>query len=70
MNPIDYIIILIVLLIIGAALFYIIRAKKKGQKCIGCPFSKTCNKNTCNKKINNKYWQDYKLPIILRNSLL
>ena len=53
MNPIDYIIILFVLLIIGAALFYIIRAKKKGQKCIGCPFSKTCNKNTCNKKINN-----------------
>ena len=54
MNPIDYIIILIVLLIIGAALFYIIRAKKKGQKCIGCQYNKKCNKNTCNKKINNK----------------
>ena len=55
MNPIDYIIILIVLLIIGAALFYIIRAKKKGQKCIGCPFSKTCSKNSCNKNLNNKW---------------
>ena len=31
-----------IVLIIALALFYIIRAKKKGQKCIGCPYSKTC----------------------------
>ncbi len=32
--------------IIGAAVFYIIRAKKQGQKCIGCPNSKSCS-GTC-----------------------
>ncbi len=32
-----------VLLIIGGlAAAYLIRAKKRGQKCIGCPYSKEC----------------------------
>lgn len=31
------IIILILLLIIGAAAGYVIKAKKSGRKCIGCP---------------------------------
>ena len=34
----------IIVLIIGLALFYIIKAKKRGRKCIGCPNSKTCGK--------------------------
>lgn len=29
--------ILVLILIVGSALFYVIRAKKRGQKCIGCP---------------------------------
>ena len=33
---------IVVILIFGAAL-YIYRAKKNGQKCIGCPYSKECN---------------------------
>ena len=45
MKPIDFIIITVILLIIGAAVFYIIKAKKHGQKCIGCSHSKTCSKN-------------------------
>ena len=28
--------------IIGGAVFYIVRAKRKGVKCIGCPAAKTC----------------------------
>ena len=28
--------------ILGLAVFAIVRAKKKGQKCIGCPDSGTC----------------------------
>ncbi len=32
----------IITAIVAVALAYIIRAKKKGQKCIGCPDSKTC----------------------------
>ena len=37
MNPVDYIILGIVLAIGAFAAGYIIRAKKKGKKCIGCP---------------------------------
>ena len=33
----DFIVILIVLTIVGLAAGYVIRAKKKGRKCIGCP---------------------------------
>lgn len=35
--------VLVLALIIGGAVFYIIRAKKSGQKCIGCPHSKQCS---------------------------
>ena len=45
MELIDWIVMGAVLLIIGAALWYIIRAKKHGQKCIGCPDSKACSGN-------------------------
>ena len=31
-----------IVLIIGGALFYIIRSKKKGKKCIGCPYGDSC----------------------------
>ncbi len=37
--------ILLIVLIVGFAVAYIIRAKKSGQKCIGCPDSKTCSGN-------------------------
>lgn len=33
----DYLVIGIILLILGLAVFYIIKEKKKGKKCIGCP---------------------------------
>jgi hypothetical protein len=39
---IDLIIILILLLILGGAGLYVYRAKKAGQKCIGCPMAKQC----------------------------
>ena len=47
----DIIIITVVAVIVAAAAAYVIRAKKKGRKCIGCPHSGSCgNKNcTCNK---------------------
>jgi len=32
----------VLLLIVGGALAYIIRAKRKGVKCIGCPAAKSC----------------------------
>lgn len=36
------IVILILAAVLGAAFGYIIRAKKKGRKCIGCPDSGHC----------------------------
>lgn len=48
MKLIDLIIIAVIVLIIGAAVLYIIKAKKSGQKCVGCPYSKTCGKSSKN----------------------
>ena len=31
-----------ILLIIGGAVVYIIKAKKGGSKCVGCPHAKDC----------------------------
>ena len=38
----DVLIVAIVLIIIGIAAGYIIKEKRSGAKCIGCPSSKTC----------------------------
>ena len=43
----DIIIVAVLVLIIGSASFYIYRAKKSGQKCIGCPSSKECSGKSC-----------------------
>ena len=40
---IDIIVVSVIVLVIAFASFYIYRAKKKGQKCIGCPCSKDCS---------------------------
>ena len=56
----DVIAIAVIALIIGGAVAYIIKAKKAGQKCIGCPYSKTCSGNcggcsgNCNEKNEGK----------------
>ncbi len=34
--------IIAIILIIGSALLYIVKAKKSGRKCIGCPDGCTC----------------------------
>ena len=39
----NIVVILILLAIIGGATFYIVKAKKSGAKCIGCPSTKTCS---------------------------
>ena len=36
-------------LIIGAAVFYLVRAKRRGEKCIGCPYAKMCG-GKCDRK--------------------
>lgn len=43
----DIIVIAVIVLIVGGASYYIYRAKKSGQKCIGCPHSKQCASKNC-----------------------
>ncbi len=39
----DFIVAGILLLIVGIAIIYIVRAKKSGVKCIGCPAAGKCS---------------------------
>lgn len=39
----DFIVGAVVLLIVGAAMVYIRKEKKRGVKCIGCPAAGTCS---------------------------
>lgn len=38
----NFIIIAVLLCIIAAIVFYLSRAKKRGEACIGCPYSRQC----------------------------
>lgn len=39
----NFIVVAVVLVIIGASVAYIIKEKKKGVRCIGCPAAGTCS---------------------------
>lgn len=45
MQPVDFLILAVIAVIVGLAVFYIIRSKKSGKKCIGCPDSGACSGN-------------------------
>ena len=40
----NVIIVAILLAIAGSIVVYLLRAKKRGKKCIGCPYAKQCAK--------------------------
>ncbi len=44
----DVIVAAVLAVIVGSAAFYIIKAKKKGTRCIGCPHAENCCKDKCN----------------------
>ena len=46
----DMIVIGILLILVGIAVFYIWKEKKKGTKCIGCPSAGCCSNKVCNDK--------------------
>lgn len=48
----NIIVILILLSIVVGIISYIVRAKKRGQTCIGCPYAKQCGKK-CNGSCSN-----------------
>ena len=43
----DIIALSIVALALFGAVFYILRSKKAGKKCIGCPYSGSCSLCSC-----------------------
>jgi len=45
----NLIVVIILVVILGLAITYIVKAKKKGVKCIGCPSACNCSaqKNGC-----------------------
>ncbi|MBO5454800.1 MAG: hypothetical protein J6A69_12685 [Clostridia bacterium] len=60
MTVTDFVIIGVVVLIVGGAITYIVKEKKSGAKCIGCPYSKSCslhskntNKESCSYSCKN-----------------
>ena len=42
MELVDVMIVAVIVLAVGGALAYIIKAKRGGRKCIGCPAGNSC----------------------------
>ena len=40
---VDVILIAVLAVILGSAVVYVIHAKRRGVKCIGCPYGKSCS---------------------------
>jgi len=38
----DIVVLIVIVLTVGGAIAYIVRAKRRGQKCVGCPYAKEC----------------------------
>ena len=45
----DYIVLGCFILILALVIFFVIREKKKGKACIGCPYAEGCTKRSCQK---------------------
>ena len=45
----NVIVILILLVIVAGIVRYLLRAKKRGETCIGCPYAKQCGGNCSGK---------------------
>lgn len=43
----NFVVIAVIVIIIALVVFYIVKAKKNGVKCIGCPDAKNCQGRGC-----------------------
>ena len=56
MSMTDFVIVMILVMIVGLAVTYMVKAKKRGDKCIGCPSGGSCcscsksGQSLCNEK--------------------
>ena len=51
----NIVIILIVAAVVTGVVFYLYKAKKNGQTCIGCPYAKQCGGNCGSKEQTLEY---------------
>ena len=49
----NWIIALILVAVVAAIVVYLVRAKKRGEKCIGCPYCKQCG-GDCSVKTDHR----------------
>lgn len=42
----DIVAVTIIVLALGGAILYIVKAKRSGKKCVGCPYACTCSKKS------------------------
>ena len=49
MKPVDICILSVIFLLLAGIIVYLVRSKKKGRKCIGCPDSCSGNCQGCHK---------------------
>ena len=50
----DLIVLGVIAVLVGASLAFIIKEKKRGVKCIGCPMAGTCAKKNASSKCTSK----------------
>ncbi len=58
----------IVLVIVGIAVLFIWKEKKKGSRCIGCPAAGCCKQNGCGKAKKNVLEKKEDRAFAIRNS--
>ena len=44
---VNVVLVAVLVIIVGAASIYLYKAKKSGQKCVGCPYAKKCGSTKC-----------------------
>ena len=49
----DIVIVLILFAIVAAIILYFVRAKKRGETCIGCPYANQCGDKCSVAKVAN-----------------
>ena len=55
------VVVLVLLALAAGILWYLIRAKKRGEKCVGCPYAKQCGtkrNGCCSGKSGNPYFHN------------
>lgn len=60
---VDFILVAVLLVIVGGAVLYIVKEKKKGVRCIGCPSAGKCaNARRCSGESGCGSHEDGELP--------